>query len=48
MKRVDMELVDLVHVGEVWPHPEPPCSKSMIQYLERNEGLVTWVQVLAL
>lgn len=45
MRRVDMGLVDLVHVGEAWPHAEPPCCKSMIQFLERNEGLVTWVQV---
>lgn len=45
MKRVDMGLVDLVHVGEPWPHSDPPCCKSMIQFLERNEALVTWVQV---
>ena len=45
MKRVDMSLVELVHAGEAWTHPRPPCCKRMIQYLERNEEIVTWVQV---
>jgi hypothetical protein len=44
MKSVDMETVDLVHSGEAWPYPHPPCSRQMLPYLERNEGLVTWVQ----
>lgn len=45
MKRVDMSLVELVHAGEAWTHPRPPCCKRMIQHLERNEEIVTWVQV---
>lgn len=44
MKTVDMDTVDLVHSGEAWPHPHPPCSRQMLQFLERNEGVVTWVQ----
>ena len=45
MKRVDMAGVDLVHSGEAWEHAHPPCSRQMIWHLEKNEGLVTWVQV---
>lgn len=44
MKTVDMDTVDLIHSGEAWPHPHPPCSRQMLQFLERNEGVVTWVQ----
>lgn len=47
MKLVDMSLVTLVHSGESWPHEQPPCSRQMIHMLERNEEVVTWVQVLA-
>jgi hypothetical protein len=46
MKQVDMHTVFFVHSGEEWGHPQPPCSRPMIQFLERNEALVTWVQVL--
>ena len=45
MKVVDMETVCLVHSGEPWVHQQPPCSRQMIQHLEKNEGVVTWVQV---
>jgi len=44
MKAVDMTTVDLVHSGEAWPHSHPPCSRQMLRHLERNEGVVTWVQ----
>lgn len=47
MKRVDMSLVDLVHSGEAWPHSQPPCSRQMIRFLERNEDVITWVQARA-
>lgn len=47
MKQVDMQTVFFVHSGDEWNHPQPPCSRPMIQFLERNEGLVTWVQVRA-
>ena len=39
-----MGSVTLVHSGEAWEHAQPPCSRQMIRHLERNEGLVTWVQ----
>lgn len=45
MKLVDMETVHVVHSGEAWPFTQPPCSRQMIRHLEKNEGLVTWVQV---
>jgi hypothetical protein len=44
MKRVDMSDVEVVHSGEAWDFPAPPCSRQMIRHLEMNEGLVTWVQ----
>ena len=46
MKAVDMGTVFVVHSGEPWGHAHPPCSRQMIGFLEKNEGLVTWVQVL--
>lgn len=45
MKQVDMSTVIVVHSGEPWVHPQLPCSRQMIAFLEKNEGLVTWVQV---
>jgi hypothetical protein len=45
MKRVEMDSLIMIHCGEAWPHAQPPCSRQMIQHLERNEGVVTWVQV---
>ena len=45
MKTVDMGAVFVVHSGEPWRHSQPPCSRQMIRFLEKNEGLVTWVQV---
>lgn len=44
MRAVDMNTVLLVHSGEAWPHEQSPCSRQMLQFLERNEGVVTWVQ----
>jgi hypothetical protein len=45
MKAVDMNSVVVVHSGESWRHPQLPCSRQMIGFLEKNEALVTWVQV---
>ena len=45
MKRVDMGLVDLIHSGTPWPYEQPPCSRGMIKHLERNEEVISWVQV---
>lgn len=47
MKKVDMDALVVVHSGEAWSHSGPPCSRAMIRYLERNEDVVTWVQVCA-
>jgi hypothetical protein len=44
MKRIDTEGMVLVHYGQDWPHESPPCSKSMVSKLERNERLVFWLQ----
>jgi len=48
MKRVEPQDVFVVHSGEPWPHEQPPCSRQMIKYLERNEDIVTWVQARSL
>lgn len=47
MKKVDMTELTLVHCGQSWPHAYLPCSRQMIRHLERNEDIVTWVQVVA-
>jgi len=44
MRRIDVGHMDLVHYGRQWPHSAPPCNRAMIAYLERNEGLVYWLQ----
>ena len=40
-----MNAVVVVHSGEPWGHSQLPCSRQMIPFLEKNESLVTWVQV---
>jgi hypothetical protein len=44
MKRIDTEGMLLVHYGREWPHDRPPCCKTMVSKLERNERLVFWLQ----
>jgi hypothetical protein len=44
MKRLDMTGVCVVYAGDNWGHEMPPCNKEMVQYLERNERLVSWLQ----
>lgn len=44
MKRIDTTGMVLVHYGREWGHKDPPCSKTMIAQLERNEPLVYWLQ----
>ena len=44
MRVVDMDDVEMVHSGESWKHKQPPCSRQMLPFLERNEGLISWVQ----
>lgn len=46
MKEVDMSGVVVVQSGDVWGFDHPPCSRAMIPHLERNEALVTWLQVV--
>jgi hypothetical protein len=48
MKRVDTDGFTIVHCGEPWGHDALPCSRSMIRHLERNESVVTWLQVRTL
>lgn len=44
MKRIDTSGMVLVHYGREWPHESPPCSRSMVGKLEKNERLVFWLQ----
>jgi len=44
MKVVDIRGHTLVHSGRSWDHPQPPCSREMIRFLEKDEGFVTWLQ----
>jgi hypothetical protein len=44
MRRIDTTDMVLVHYGKEWQHEELPCSKSMINKLERDERLVFWLQ----
>jgi hypothetical protein len=47
MRAINMQGMMVVHCGEEWQHEEPPCSRAMVKFLERNEDVVTWVQVPA-
>jgi len=44
MKRVNMSGISVVYSGEDWKFTQPPCSRDMMCYLERNERLVSWLQ----
>ena len=44
MKPVNMDDMILIHSGDGWIHEQPPCNRQMIRYLERNEGIVSWIQ----
>jgi len=44
MRKIDTSGMVLVHYGREWPHHAPPCSKAMVNLLERNEPLVYWLQ----
>jgi len=43
MKKIDTTGMILVHYGREWAYDAPPCSKSMVSKLERNERLVFWL-----
>jgi hypothetical protein len=44
MKIVDMEKHHVVKCGVQWPFSAAPNAKHMINQLERNEALVSWIQ----
>lgn len=36
----------VIYRGQNWPYAgKDPCSKEMIGYLERNESIISWLQV---
>jgi hypothetical protein len=45
MKVVDMDTHHVVKSGVCWPFSEQPNCKKSIAQLERNEALVTWLNV---
>lgn len=45
MRILDTSKLEVIYFGKEWPHPNiDPSSKMCITELERNEGLVTWLQ----
>ena len=44
MRRIDTSEMELVHYGREWTFATPPCNRTMIARLERNESLVYWLQ----
>ena len=48
MKEVSLSGLILVHSGEEWAHPSPPCSKDVAGLLEHNEKIVSWLQPVPL
>lgn len=45
MRVLDTSHMEVVYFGREWPFPDiDPSSKQCICELERNEGLVTWLQ----
>lgn len=43
-KVLDVSNMEIVLRGKEWRRAEDPCAKHVIHLLERNEGLVTWLQ----
>ena len=43
-KILDVSNMEIILRGKQWDRAEDPCAKSVIHLLERNEGLVTWLQ----
>jgi hypothetical protein len=43
-KILDVSNMEVILRGKQWDRAEDPCAKSVIHLLERNEGLVTWLQ----
>lgn len=44
MRIIDTSSMRVVHCGDRWPLDTDPCSRDSIQLLERNEGIVSWLQ----
>lgn len=45
MRVLDTTNMEVVSFGKEWPYPDiDPSSKTCVTELERNEGLVTWLQ----
>jgi hypothetical protein len=44
VKALDVSNMEVILRGKQWDRAEDPCAKSVIHLLERNEGLVTWLQ----
>jgi hypothetical protein len=44
MKTLDVSNMEIVLRGKQWDRAEDPCCKQVMHLLERNEGLVTWLQ----
>lgn len=44
IKALDVSNMEVILRGKQWDRAEDPCNKSVIHLLERNEGLVTWLQ----
>lgn len=44
LKSLDVSNMEIVLRGKEWDRAEDPCCKHVTHLLERNEGLVTWLQ----
>lgn len=44
MKHICIEDYDIVHSGQSWQYDEKPCQRNMLEHLEKNEAVVTWLQ----
>ena len=44
MRAIDMLNMEVAFFGAPWSHAIPPCCKSAIPLLERNERVVSWIR----
>ena len=45
MRLVDLSRNNIIKAGMPWAFSGSPNSKNMIEHLERNESVVTWLEV---
>lgn len=46
MRHLQTPNMRVIYRGQNWPYTgKDPCSKEMIGYLERNESIISWLQV---